>query len=60
MCFCKGYVIKEYFANYFLYISDVTFDMVNNNMEVHYNNSKAWKFNRPKLTSIEGILKETD
>ena len=34
-CGHKGYVIKEYFANYFLHTSDVTFDMSNNNMEVH-------------------------
>ena len=34
-CGYKGYVIKEYFANYFLHTSDVTFDMSNNAMEVH-------------------------
>ena len=34
-CGYKGYVIKEYFANYFLHMSDVTFDMANNQMEVH-------------------------
>ena len=34
-CGYKGYVIKEYFANYFLHMSDVTFDMSNNSMEVH-------------------------
>ena len=39
----KGYVIKEYFANYFLHMSDVTFDMSNNNMEVHNNHSEPWK-----------------
>ena len=39
----KGYVIKEYFANYFLHMSDVTFDMNNNNMEVHNNHSESWK-----------------
>ena len=39
----KGYVIKEYFANYFLHMSDVTFDMCNNNMEVHNNHSEPWK-----------------
>ena len=39
----KGYVIKEYFANYFLHMSDVTFDMNNNNMEVHNNHSEPWK-----------------
>ena len=39
----KGYVIKEYFANYFLHTSNVTFDMVNNRMEVHQNNAEPWK-----------------
>jgi glucose-1-phosphate cytidylyltransferase len=39
----KGYVIKEYFANYFLHMSDVTFDMHNNKMEVHQNNAEPWR-----------------
>ncbi len=39
----KGYVIKEYFANYFLHMSDVTFDMVGNKMEVHQNNAEPWR-----------------
>jgi glucose-1-phosphate cytidylyltransferase len=39
----RGYVIKEYFANYFLHMSDVTFDMVNNKMEVHQNNAEPWR-----------------
>lgn len=39
----KGYVIKEYFANYFLHMSDVTFDMGNNRMEVHQKRSEPWK-----------------
>ena len=39
----KGYVIKEYFANYFLHMSDVTFDMTHNKMEVHHNNAEPWK-----------------
>jgi glucose-1-phosphate cytidylyltransferase len=42
-CGYKGYVIKEYFANYFLHMSDVTFDMVNNQMEVHQRNAEPWK-----------------
>jgi glucose-1-phosphate cytidylyltransferase len=42
-CGYKGYVIKEYFANYFLHMSDVTFDMQNNKMEVHQNSSEPWK-----------------
>jgi len=39
----KGYLIKEYFANYFLHTSDVTFDMKNNRMEVHQNSAEPWK-----------------
>ena len=39
----KGYVIKEYFANYFLHMSDVTFDMKTNTMEVHQRNAEPWK-----------------
>ena len=39
----KGYIIKEYFANYFLHQSDVTFDMGNNTMEIHNNHCEPWK-----------------
>ncbi len=39
----KGYVIKEYFANYFLHMSDVTFDMGANKMEVHNVKAEPWK-----------------
>ena len=39
----KGYVIKEYCANYFLHMSDVTFDMEHNRMEVHQNNAEPWR-----------------
>jgi glucose-1-phosphate cytidylyltransferase len=42
-CGYKGYVIKEYFANYFLHMSDVTFDMQNNQMEVHQRNAEPWR-----------------
>ena len=42
-CGYKGYVIKEYFANYFLHMSDVTFDMSMNNMEVHQRNAEPWR-----------------
>ena len=42
-CGYKGYVIKEYFANYFLHMSDVTFDMKNNTMQVHQGNAEPWK-----------------
>lgn len=39
----KGYMIKEYFANYFLHMSDVTFNMANNSMEVHQKNAEPWR-----------------
>src|SRR5205809_3903775 len=39
----KGYVIKEYFANYFLHMSDVTFDMAENRMEVHQRSAEPWR-----------------
>jgi glucose-1-phosphate cytidylyltransferase len=42
-CGYKGYVIKEYFANYFLHMSDVTFDMAHNKMEVHHRYAEPWK-----------------
>lgn len=42
-CGYKGYVIKEYFANYFLHMSDVTFDMQNNEMEVHQQHAEPWR-----------------
>ncbi|MBI3519381.1 MAG: glucose-1-phosphate cytidylyltransferase [Bacteroidetes bacterium] len=42
-CGYKGYVIKEYFANYFLHQTDVTIDLANNKMEVHKSGSENWK-----------------
>ena len=39
----KGYMIKEYFANYYLHMSDVTFDLSNNSMEVHQNTAEPWR-----------------
>ena len=42
-CGYKGYVIKEYFANYFLHRSDVTINMANNHMQVHHQKAEAWK-----------------
>jgi glucose-1-phosphate cytidylyltransferase len=39
----KGYIIKEYFANYFLHTSDVTFDISSNKMEVHRNEAEPWR-----------------
>ena len=42
-CGYRGYLIKEYFANYFLHMSDVTFDMSENKMQVHHKNAEPWK-----------------
>ena len=42
-CGYKGYVIKEYFANYFLHQSDVTFNMDENDMVVHHKRAEPWK-----------------
>ena len=42
-CGYKGYVIKEYFANYFLHMSDVTFDVQHNRMEVHEQHAEPWR-----------------
>ncbi|CAN1545634.1 GCD1 Nucleoside-diphosphate-sugar pyrophosphorylase involved in lipopolysaccharide biosynthesis/translation initiation factor 2B, gamma/epsilon subunits (eIF-2Bgamma/eIF-2Bepsilon) [Rhabdaerophilaceae bacterium] len=42
-CGYKGYVIKEYFQNYFLHMSDVTFDMTKNRMEVHREQAEPWR-----------------
>lgn len=42
-CGYKGYLIKEYFANYFLHMSDVTFDMATNRMEVHQHYAEPWR-----------------
>ena len=42
-CGFKGYVIKEYFANYFLHMSDITFDMRKNTMTVHQRHAEPWK-----------------
>jgi glucose-1-phosphate cytidylyltransferase len=42
-CGYKGYLIKEYFANYFLHMSDVTFDMEHNSMQVHHRKAEPWR-----------------
>lgn len=42
-CGYKGYMIKEYFANYYLHQADVTFDMANNRMDVHQNTAEPWR-----------------
>lgn len=39
----KGYMVKEYFANYFLHTSDVTFDLASNNMQVHHQHAEPWR-----------------
>jgi len=59
-CGYKGYIIKEYFANYFLHMSDVTFDMQNNKMEVHENSAEPWSVtlvNTGESTMTGGRLK---
>lgn len=59
-CGYKGYVIKEYFSNYFLHESDVTFDLKNNSMEVHHNHVEPWKvtlIDTGKNTMTGGRLK---
>jgi glucose-1-phosphate cytidylyltransferase len=56
----KGYLIKEYFANYFLHTSDVTFDMLNNKMEVHQRYTEPWKVtlvDTGELTQTGGRLR---
>lgn len=42
-CGYKGYMIKEFFANYFLHMSDVTFNLKDNKMEVHQNSAEPWR-----------------
>jgi glucose-1-phosphate cytidylyltransferase len=56
----KGYLIKEYFANYFLHMSDVTFDLMNNKMEIHNVKSEPWRVtlvDTGELTMTGGRLK---
>jgi glucose-1-phosphate cytidylyltransferase len=56
----KGYVIKEYFANYFMHMSDVTFDIQNNQMQVHENKAEPWRvtlLNTGEHTMTGGRLK---
>lgn len=69
-CGYKGYVIKEYFSNYFLHNSDVTFDMANNKMQVHQNGCDPWKvtlvdtgestMTGGRIKRIKGYLDEDD
>lgn len=56
----KGYMIKEYFANYFLHTSDVTFDLSSNRMEVHQKHAEPWRVtlvDTGELTQTGGRLK---
>jgi glucose-1-phosphate cytidylyltransferase len=56
----KGYMIKEYFANYFLHMSDVTFDMTTNQVEVHHKHAEPWRVtlvDTGELTQTGGRLK---
>ena len=69
-CGYKGYIIKEYFANYFLHMSDVTFNMVNNKMEVHQRHAEEWNvtlidtgeetMTGGRLKRLEPYLKDED
>jgi glucose-1-phosphate cytidylyltransferase len=69
-CGYKGYLIKEYFANYFLHMSDVTFDMRTNAMEVHQKHSEPWRvtlvdtgeqtMTGGRLKRVRGYLGEDD
>lgn len=59
-CGYKGYLIKEYFANYFLHMSDVTFDMNKNSMDVHNERAENWKVtlvDTGELTMTGGRIK---
>lgn len=59
-CGYRGYVIKEYFSNYFLHMSDVTFDLLNNEMAVHHRNVEPWRvtlINTGENTLTGGRLK---
>ena len=62
-CGYKGYLIKEYFANYFLHMSDVTFDMQHNQMEVHQKHAEPWRVtlvDTGELTMTGGRLKKVE
>lgn len=59
-CGYKGYVIKEYFANYFLHTSDVTFDIAHNEMKVHHRYAEPWRVtlvDTGEITMTGGRLK---
>ena len=58
-CGYKGYVIKEYFNNYFLHMSDITFDIENNNMTVHRGTAEPWRVTlvdtSKRQVKVEGV-----
>jgi glucose-1-phosphate cytidylyltransferase len=59
-CGYKGYMIKEYFANYYLHASDITFDLSNHSMEMHQNNCEPWRVtlvDTGEFTATGGRLK---
>jgi len=59
-CGYKGYLIKEYFANYFLHMSDVTIDMTGNDLEVHHQKAEPWRItlvNTGEKTMTGGRIK---
>ena len=59
-CGYKGYIIKEFFANYFLHTADVTIDIANNSLEVHARNGEPWRItliDTGELTQTGGRLK---
>jgi len=60
-CGYRGYIIKEYFANYFLHMSDVTLDMTTNQMEVHQRHTEPWRVtlvDTGEMTGTGGRLKQ--
>lgn len=69
-CGYKGYIIKEYFANYFLHMSDVSFDMQSNRMEVHQQKAEPWRvtlvdtgentLTGGRLKRVENYLRDED
>jgi len=69
-CGFKGYMIKEYFNNYFMHTSDVTIDIANNSIDVHNNNSEPWRvtlidtgessMTGGRLKRIEKFVKDED
>jgi glucose-1-phosphate cytidylyltransferase len=62
-CGYKGYVIKEYFSNYYLHMSDVTIDLINNDLTVHHERAEPWKItlvDTGETTMTGGRLKRVE